>query len=459
MEIVGLFKPRKVQLVSLGCSKNRVDSEKLLSRLSAGDIEIVDESTPYNLSKPDVVVINTCGFIESAKQESINEIFKAIEAKQKGFVGKVVVCGCLSERYKGELGELIPEADAIFGSFEWKQILEWMGLKTSSSALWKGRFLTTPRHYAYLKIADGCNRKCSYCAIPLIKGRYISVPLEQLVKEAELLAKSGVRELILIAQDTTFYGMDLYKKRMLAPLLEALSAIEGIEWIRIHYSYPTGFPMAVLEQIASNPKICKYIDIPLQHCSTSVLKSMRRATDFAKTQALIDKMRSTVPGVALRTTMIVGHPGEGKREFNQLLDFVRRNQFEMLGAFEYSPEEGTYSCLNYKDSVPKAEKRRRYNALMELQASISLNNNKKRVGGVEKVLIDEYRDGMLIGRSQRESPEVDGQILIELPKGKNGKAPLDAHNLIGKFAAVLITEALEYDLRGTLDIRLSATQG
>ena len=450
LEITGIFKPKRVQLITMGCSKNRVDSEKLLSRLSDGGLEIIPEDLPYEQSRPDVVIINTCGFIGDAKKESIDEILSAIQAKNSGFAGKVVVCGCLSERYLEDLKQSLPEVDAFFGSFQWKKVVEWMGLRPAGN--WTGRHLTTPRHYAYLKIADGCNRKCSYCAIPLIKGKFTSVPMATLEKEAKALAAKGVRELILIAQDTTFYGMDLYGKKMLAPLIERLSKIKGIEWIRIHYSYPAGFPKDVLKVMAENPKVCKYLDIPLQHSSTKILKMMRRGVDYIKTQKLIDDIRSRVPGVALRTTMIVGHPGEGDEEFNDLLDFVRRNRFEMLGAFPYSEEEGTYDALHFEDDVPSSVKKRRYARLMRLQSKISLENNQMRVGGVEKVIIDDYRDGFLIGRSQKESPEVDGAILIDLSPQKEAvkDGSFRPEDFIGKFAAVKIITATEYDLTGVL---------
>ncbi len=447
LEIAGIFKPRRVQLITMGCSKNRVDSEKLLSKLSDGGIEIIAEDVPYPQARPDVVIINTCGFIGDAKKESIDEILAAIQAKKEGQVGKVVVCGCLSERYPKDLEESLPEVDAFFGSFQWKKVVEWMGL--SAKGGWTGRHLTTPRHYAYLKIADGCNRRCSYCAIPQIKGKFTSVPMATLEKEAKALADSGVRELILIAQDTTFYGMDIYGKKMLSPLIQRLSGIKGIEWIRIHYSYPSGFPKDVLKVMAENPKVCKYLDIPLQHSSTKILSMMRRGVDHQKTQKLIDDIRAAVPGVALRTTMIVGHPGEGREEFKDLLDFVKRNRFEMLGAFTYSEEEGTYDALHYEDDVPSSVKKRRYASLMKLQSRISLENNQKRVGSVEKVIIDDCRSGYFICRSQKESPEVDGNILVEIPPAQEGRrfAPED---FIGKFAAVRIIAATEYDLTGVL---------
>ncbi len=452
LEVAGLYRPKKVQLITMGCSKNRVDSEKLLAVLADGGVEVLPETLTYQIAKPDVVIINTCGFIGDAKKESIDEILSAIAAKNEGYVDKVVVCGCLSERYEYDLKESLPEVDAFFGSFQWGAMIKWLGVEKSSalrskSCILTERYLTTPKHYAYLKIADGCNRKCSYCAIPLIKGRYTSLPIEVLEKEARALALQGVRELILIAQDTTFYGTDLYGKKMLATLLERLSAIEGIEWIRIHYSYPAGFPRNVLKAMADNPKICKYLDIPLQHSSSKILSMMRRGVDYTKTQKLINEIRSMVPGIALRTTMIVGHPGEGKEEFEELLGFVRSNRFEMLGAFCYCEEEGTYDAVHYPDEVPSSVKKRRYNRLMSLQSKIALENNRKRIGGVEKVLIDAYKDGFLIARSQRESPEVDGSVLIDISDLQQTIAP---QQLIGKFAAVCITGATEYDLMARL---------
>jgi len=499
LKITGLYKPQKIQLISLGCPKNRVYSEKLLYRLCNGGVEIVPEQTEYAVSKPDAIIINTCGFIESAKQESINEILKATEAKKRGNAKRVIVCGCLSERYRKELTESIPEADAFFGTNEWEAILQYLNVLPTGNASKQtshyqhksvsehnaqrkpssrpegrfadtGRFLTTPQHYAYLQISEGCNRHCSYCAIPLIKGKHKSVAMPELIEEAKRLAAQGVRELILIAQDTTYYGMDLYKKRKLGELIEKLSKIKGIEWIRIHYSYPSGFPEDVLNIMARNPRVCKYLDIPLQHSSTKVLKMMRRGIDAAGTQKIIDKIREKVPGVALRTTLIVGHPGEGEAEFKELMAFIKRNRFEMMGAFTYSCEEKTYDALHYKDTIPQRVKDARYKKLMELQSKISKENNQKRVGGIEKVLIDSYKDGFFLARSQRESPEVDGEIIIKAdskqmfamfagkikPKSLSKTAAsndnlqnvtsFEPQQFIGKFADVKITGAGEYDL-------------
>ena len=410
---------KRIQVVTMGCSKNRVDSEHLMRVLQERGYELVPETVDLATGRVDEVVINTCGFIQDAKEESINAILEAVEAKKEGFVEKVSVFGCLSQRYRAELPAEIPEVD------------EWNGVLTLDTL---GRVLTTPSHYAYLKIAEGCDRSCSYCAIPLIRGPHVSVPMESLVEEARLLAAAGVKELIVIAQDTTYYGLDLYGRRALAELLGRLAEIDGIEWIRLHYSYPAGFPEDVLQVMADNPKICPYIDIPLQHSADRVLEMMRRGVNGRQTRDLVARMRSMVPGVVLRTTLIVGHPGEGEAEFEDLLDFVRECRFERLGAFQYSEEEGTYGALHYKDEIPAEVKQERYDRLMELQSGISLAYNQSRIGRRERVLVDSFTDGILVARSQTESPEVDGEILI------NGRAT------IGDFIDVTITGANEYDL-------------
>ena len=416
---------KRIQVVTMGCSKNLVDSEHLMHILRQRGYELVPEGTDYLQVGVDEVVINTCGFIQDAKEESIAAILEAAEAKKAGLVGKISVFGCLAQRYPAELKAEIPEVD------------EWRGVLTFETL---GRVLTTPAHYAYLKIAEGCDRSCAYCAIPLIRGPHVSVPMEKLVDEAAMLAARGVRELIVIAQDTTYYGLDLYGRRALADLLERLSAVDGIEWIRLHYSYPSGFPEDVLRVVADNPKLCPYIDIPLQHSADRVLSIMRRGIDGRQTRALVEKMRRMVPGVVLRTTLIVGHPGEGEAEFEDLLDFVRTSRFERLGAFQYSEEEGTYGALHYKDDIPAEVKQERYDRLMELQSDISLAFNRSRIGTRERVIIDSAsQDGILVSRSRTESPEVDGEILID------GKA--DA----GQFVDVVITGADEYDL--TAEIR------
>ncbi len=427
----------KVQLITLGCSKNRVDSERILGQLAAAGVEILPEDEALDTAGVDAVILNTCGFIDDAKEESVNAILEAVRAKNDGIIGRIYVFGCLSQRYHDELVEQIPEVDGFFGANDPEGLLNEFGIKCPAS-LHLSRHLTTPQHYAFLKISEGCDRACSYCAIPGIRGRHISEPMESLVDEAKMLAERGVKELIVIAQDTTYYGLDLYRKRMIAPLMERLAAVDGIEWIRLHYSYPAGFPDDLLDLMASEPKICKYIDIPLQHSSTKVLEMMRRSIDRAGTEALIEKFRSKVPGVALRTTMIVGHPGEGEREFKELLSFVRQAKFERLGAFTYSEEEGTYGALNYKDSVPQRIKQERYERLMELQSGISLDYNMSRVGTEERVIVDSYSDGMLCCRTQKESVEVDGKVLVELPSVPAG--------LIGNFTNVRIKSADEYDL-------------
>ena len=411
---------KRIQVVTMGCSKNRVDSEHLMRVLQERGYELVPETVDLASGRVDEVIINTCGFIQDAKEESVNAILEAVEAKKEGLVQKVSVFGCLSQRYRSELPPEIPEVD------------EWNGVLTFDTL---GRVLTTPKHYAYLKIAEGCDRSCSYCAIPMIRGPHVSVPMEQLVAEAKLLAAQGVKELIVIAQDTTYYGLDLYGKRRLGELLARLAEIDGIEWIRLHYSYPAGFPEDVLRVMADNPKICPYIDIPLQHSADKVLAMMRRGVDGRQTRELVARMRQLVPGVVLRTTLIVGHPGEGEAEFRDLLDFVQECRFERLGAFQYSEEEGTYGAIHYKDDIPAEVKQERYDRLMELQSGISLAFNQSRVGTRTRVLVDSVSgDGILVCRSQTESPEVDGEILIK------GTAP------VGQFADVTITGADEYDL-------------
>ena len=425
---------KRIQVVTMGCSKNRVDSEHLMRVLQQRGYELVPESTDLGTGGVDEVVINTCGFIQDAKEESIEAILEAVEAKKQGLVSKVSVFGCLSQRYLSELPVEIPEVD------------EWRGVLTFDTL---DRVLTTPSHYAYLKISEGCDRTCAYCAIPLIRGPHVSVPVEDLVEEARGLAAHGVRELIVIAQDTTYYGLDRYGKRLLARLLENLARIDGIEWIRLHYSYPAGFPEEVLHVMADNPKVCPYIDIPLQHSADRVLSMMRRGVDGRQTRDLVARMRRLVPGVVLRTTLIVGHPGEGEAEFRDLLDFVRESRFERLGAFTYSEEEGTYGALHYRDDIPAEVKQERYDRLMELQSGISLACNQARVGTCERVLVDSYTDGILVARSQTESPEVDGEILIN-PSERAGERTSvilsEAKNLIGQFVNVTITGANEYDL-------------
>ena len=427
----------KLQLITLGCSKNRVDSERLLRQFEQAGFVIVPEEEPLDMARPDIVALNTCGFIQSAKTESIEAIFTVLEAKKRGLVKKVFVFGCLSQRYRKELPEEIEGVDGFFGADDAAAMLSAAGIAYDPSVSLE-RHLTTPSHYAFLKISEGCDRSCAYCAIPSIRGRHVSVPMDDLVSEAQMLADKGVKELLLIAQDTTFYGLDLYHKRMLGKLLERLADIKGIEWLRIHYSYPSDFPEDVLEIMAGCDKVCKYLDIPLQHSSSKVLSMMRRGIDGDTTRALVDKFRKAVPGIVLRTTMIVGHPGEGAKEFRDLLDFVREYRFERLGAFTYSEEENTYGALNYKDSVSQRVKQERYDTLMELQSGISLEYNESRVGTVERVLVDGFSDGTVHARSEKESVDVDGEILIPA-------AAIPAA-MQGNFMKVKITAADEYDL-------------
>ena len=430
---------KKLQTLTLGCSKNKVDTEHILSQ-----VEHLYEIVPEGEDIPvDVLLINTCGFIGDAKEESVQAILEAVGRKNSGEVGKIVVFGCLSQRYAHELPELIPEVDAWYGAREFDPVVRELGVEPDPAKTAR-RYLTTPSHYAYLKISEGCDRRCSYCAIPFIRGAHKSVPIEKLVEEAENLASKGVKELIIIAQDTTYYGLDLYRRRALAELLQKLSEVEGIEWIRIHYSYPASFPEDVLDQMADNPKVCRYMDIPLQHISDKVLANMHRNVDGAWTRELIRKMRERVPGVVLRTTMIVGHPGEGKRDFNELLKFAEEARFERLGAFRYSEEEGTYGAENFKDTISSRVKQERLDELMTLQSGISLDFNQSRIGSEIKVIVDDFTDGVFVCRSEFESPEVDGEILVKHDSSVVGD--VDPYSLIGEFITVRVTGADEYDL-------------
>lgn len=432
---------KSIQVITLGCSKNTVDTQHILSQVEK-DYEVVPEGDNRAV---DYLLINTCGFIGDAKEESVQAILDGALRKKAGNAKKLFVLGCLSQRYMGQLPVLIPEVDKWFGARDLAPVVKALGVEPGSSHE-RMRYLTEKhRSYAYLKISEGCDRRCSYCAIPFIRGAHKSVPIEMLVKEATELAGEGVKELLLIAQDTTYYGLDLYGKRSLAKLIQELSKIKGIEWIRIHYSYPADFPEDVLKEMADNPKVCKYLDIPLQHISDKVLSKMHRGVDGEWTRNLIAKLRSQVPGVVLRTTMIVGHPGEGKREFQELLDFVTEAKFERLGAFKYSEEEGTFDAANFRDRITKKEKQRRLSELMELQSGISLAFNQSRVGKVEKVLVDDYADGVFICRSQYESPEVDGEIIVTYSPDKFPGIK-DPEELCGIFMNVKITGADEYDL-------------
>lgn len=430
---------KRLQTVTLGCSKNKVDTEHILSQVDHL-YEIVPEGEDIPV---DVILLNTCGFIGDAKEESVQAVLDAVERKNRGLADKVIVFGCLSQRYMNELPDLIPEVDAWFGAREFDPVIEALGAEPDLAKR-EDRYLTTPSHYAYLKISEGCDRRCSYCAIPFIRGAHKSVPVERLVDEAARLAEKGVKELIIIAQDTTYYGLDLYRRRALAELLQKLSEVDGIEWIRIHYSYPAAFPEDVLDQMANNPKVCRYMDIPLQHISDKVLDNMHRHVTGAWTRELIDRMREKVPGVVLRTTMIVGHPGEGKRDFNELLDFVKTARFERLGAFRYSEEEGTYGAENFKDSISSRVKQERLDTLMTLQSEISYEFNQSRVGTEINVIVDDFVDGVFVCRSEFESPEVDGEILVKYDTSVVGD--IDPYSLVGEFIKVRVTGADEYDL-------------
>ncbi len=427
---------RKLNLITLGCAKNVVDSERILAQLAAAGWEVVHDGDALDA---EVVVINTCGFIGDAKEESINMILECAAARERGDIEKLYVIGCLSERYRDELRAEIPEVDEFFGVRDITEVVrelvgEWRGEINTQ------RVLSTPAHYAYLKISEGCNWGCGYCAIPLIRGRHVSVPMEELLEEAHVLAAKGVKELIVIAQDTTYYGMDLYGERRLAELLKRLCTVDSIEWIRLHYAYPTAFPQDVIDVMAAEPKICKYLDIPFQHISDSQLRSMRRGIDKQKTYELIERLRSSIPDIAIRTTLLVGYPGETEQDFAELLDFVRGVRFERLGVFPYSEEEGTYSATQLKDDVPAEVKEARVDAIMAIQGNISLDGNVNRVGRTERVIIDSKEGEYFIGRTQYDSPEVDQEILIKTAKRLKP----------GDFVNVRITAAEQYDLYAEL---------
>ena len=427
---------KKINVITLGCSKNTVDSEHLMARLAAAGYEVLFDSDRTDAK---VVVINTCGFIGDAKQESVDMILRAAAAKNAGKIERLFVIGCLSERYADSLRAELPEVDGFFGARTWDGIARALGA-AEDPALATERHLSTPRHYAYLKISEGCNWKCGYCAIPLIRGGHVSVPMEELEEEARKLAAGGVKELIVIAQDTTYYGLDLYGKRRLAELLRRLCRIDGIEWVRLHYAYPASFPQDAIDAMRDEPKICKYLDIPFQHISDSQLRSMRRGIDRAQTYALIDKLRSEIPGIALRTTLLTGYPDESEADFAELMEFVGRVRFERLGVFAYSEEEGTYSAQRLSDNVPEKTKRLRVERLMELQNGISRELNMQRLGTTERVIVDGREDGLLVARSQFDSPEVDTEILIRTPQEL---AP-------GTMCTVRITQADDYDLYATI---------
>lgn len=427
------LKKNRINVITLGCSKNVYDSEILMGQLKASGKDVVHEE------EGNIVVINTCGFINNAKEESVNTILEYMQKKEDGEVDKVFVTGCLSERYKPDLQKEIPNVDQYFGTTELPSLLKALGADYRHELIGE-RLTTTPKNYAYLKIAEGCDRPCSFCAIPLMRGKHKSTPIEDLVTEAEKLAAKGVKELILIAQDLTYYGLDLYKKRNLAELLEHLVKIEGIEWIRLHYAFPTGFPMDVLDLMKREPKICNYLDIPLQHISDRILKSMRRGTTKEKTTALLNEFRAKVPGMTIRTTLIVGYPGETEEDFQTLKDWVKEMRFERLGCFTYSHEENTHAYL-LEDDVPEEVKIQRANEIMEIQSQISWELNQAKIGQQFRVVIDRKEGNYFIGRTEFDSPDVDNEVLISAEQ---------TYLKTGHYYLVSITDAEDFDLYGTV---------
>ena len=425
---------QSVNIITLGCSKNTVDSEHLARQLQAMGYKLLFDSESFT----DVVIINTCGFIHDAKQESIDTILHAVQAKNAGKIKKLYVMGCLSQRYANELRDEIPEVDSFFGARGFADILHELQVETQTNLL-QERVITTPKHLAYLKLAEGCNRSCAFCAIPSIRGGYVSESMEHILAEARFLAQQGVRELSLIAQDLSFFGYDLYKRNMLAELLEQLQTIDGIEWIRLHYLYPNNFPKEVLDSMNHLSKVCHYIDIPFQHASDVVLKKMRRSFSEQETFALMEEMKTKVPDIAVRTTLIVGHPGENDKEFQKLVDFVQQAEFDRLGVFTYSHEDGTYAGEHYKDTIPESVKQERQEIIMNIQQEISLRKNQNKVGQTYSVLIDRQEDDGFVGRTQYDAYEVDNEVFI---KSKNLQ--------VGNFYSVKITDADVYDLIGTV---------
>lgn len=420
----------------MGCSKNLVDSEHLMRQFASNGYQVEHDA---EIPQGEIVVINTCGFIESAREESIHTILQLVEGKKEGRIGKLFVMGCLSERYMEELKAEIPEVDGWYGKFNWKGLLSEIG-KAYHTTPADARLLSTPNHYAFVKVSEGCNRTCAYCSIPLMTGQHISRPMEEILEEVEGLAKLGVKELQLIAQDLTYYGIDLYKEHRIAQLVRAICRIDGIEWVRLHYAYPNHFPFELLEVIREEPKVCKYLDIALQHISDPVLKAMRRNVSKAETLALIKRIRAEAPGIYLRTTLMVGHPGESEQAFEELMDFVREVRFERMGAFSYSHEEGTYGYKNYKDEISPEVKLERLNRLMDVQQAIAFEQAERLVGTTQKVIIDGAAEGYYIGRSQYDSPDVDPEVLI-----------LSEEELeIGAFYDVKIIEADGFDTIGKL---------
>lgn len=427
---------KKVNIITLGCSKNVFDSEILMGQLYANQFDVQHESKKNDAG---IVIINTCGFIDTAKQESIDTILQYAEARKNGLIEKLLVTGCLSERYKSELEKEIPDVDAYFGTRELPRLLKTLNADYKHELVGE-RILTTPLHYAYFKIAEGCDRPCSFCAIPLMRGKHVSVPIEDLVKSARKLADNGVKELILIAQDLTYYGLDLYKKRKLADLLNCLSDVDGIEWIRLHYAYPSGFPIDVLDVMKQKDNICKYLDIPLQHASNNMLEAMRRGITKEKTINLISEIRNKIPEIAIRTTLITGYPEETEKDFEELKDFVKEMRFDRLGVFPYSHEENTFA-YHFKDNVPEQIKMERANQIMQIQQEISLSLNQQKIGKTLKVLFDKKEGNYFVGRTEYDSPDVDNEVLLDAQ---------NSYVRIGHFANVKITDATEFDLHATL---------
>ena len=427
----------KINIVTLGCAKNLVDSEVLMTQLKGNKKDVFHQREDIN---PDIVIINTCGFIDKAKQESIDTILKHAKEKEDGIIKKLYVTGCLSERYKDDLKTDIPEVDGFYGTRDLPELLKNFEAKYRNELL-GDRIITTDSHYAYLKISEGCDRPCSFCAIPLMRGRHVSKPIDQIILEAKNLIRNGVREIMLIAQDSTYYGIDIYKKRAMSELLKKLSDVEGLDWIRIHYAYPAGFPMDIIEVMRERDNICNYLDIPLQHGSTNMLKVMKRGITREKTDELIKNIRDINPEIALRTTLIAGHPGETERDFQEMYDFVERSQFDRLGIFTYSHEEGT-SAHKLEDDVPEQLKRSRSNKIMALQQKISTEKNKNKVGKTVKVLIDRVDANNYYGRTEQDSPEVDNEVIIPSK---------EMHLRVGDFYDVKITDSKEYDLIGKVD--------
>ena len=432
------LKKNKVNVVTLGCSKNIVDSEVLMGQLKANNFDVEHESKQDDAS---IVIINTCGFIDNAKQESIDTILRYANAKEAGLVNKVYVTGCLSERYRPDLEREIPNVDGYFGTRELPRLLKTLKADYKHELVGE-RLLTTPHHFSYFKISEGCDRPCSFCAIPLMRGMHVSKPIENLVKEAKHLAKNGTKELMLIAQDLTYYGLDIYKKRNLSELLKNLSDVEGIDWIRLHYAFPGGFPLDVLDVMNERKNICNYLDMPLQHITDSMLKSMRRGTTKQKTIDLVNKIRDKVPGIAIRTTLIAGYPGETQKDHQEMLEWIEQSRFERLGIFSYSHEENTHAYL-LKDNVPAKTKQARAEAVMALQQGISYEINQQRVGKIFNVLFDKKEGDYFIGRTEFDSPEVDNEVLVKADKN---------YLRIGDFANIKITSAEDYDLYGQVAV-------